>query len=242
MNMLLIAVIIFFACFTQSVTGFGLALVAMPLLVEQVGIHTAAPLVALIGTTNSIGMLIHYRRALSLRSVWRLALTSLIGIPLGVFALSQINETTVRLILGIIVVAYAGYSLLAPSIPRLKHTVWAYGMGLFSGVLAGAYNTGGPPLIIYASAQDWETAEFKGNLQSLALFNSVMVIVSHALGGNFTGLVWQRYLIALPIIVIGLLAGFSLDRWVNPARFRLIVLGLLIVLGGRLILAAVGVF
>jgi uncharacterized membrane protein YfcA len=211
MDILLIAVIIFFACFTQSVTGFGLALVAMPLLVEQVGIHIAAPLVALIGTTNSIGMLIRYRRSLSLRAVWRLALTSLIGIPLGVFALSQINETTVRLILGLVVVGYAGYALLAPTIPRLKHTGWAYGMGLCSGVLAGAYNTGGPPLIIYASAQDWEAAEFKGNLQSLALFNSVMVILTHALGGSFTGLVWQRYLIALPAIAIGLLAGVSLD-------------------------------
>ncbi len=241
MEVVLVAAIIFFACFTQSVTGFGLALVAMPLMVEQVGVLTAAPLVALIGTTNSIGMLIHYRRSLSLRAVWRLALTSLIGIPLGVYALSKIDESTVRLILGIIVVAYAGYSLLAPAIPRLKRTIWAYGMGLFSGVLAGAYNTGGPPLIIYASAQDWETAEFKGNLQSLALFNSVMVIVAHALGGHFTGVVWQRYLIALPAIAIGLFAGFSLDRYFNPARFRQIVLVLLIVLGGRLILAAVGV-
>jgi uncharacterized membrane protein YfcA len=178
---------------------------------------------------------------LSLRAVWRLALTSLIGIPLGIFALSQINETIIRLILGIVVSGYAGYSLIAPAIPRLKQTIWAYGMGLISGVLAGAYNTGGPPLIIYASGQDWETAEFKGNLQSLALFNSMMVIANHALRGNFTGPVWQHYLIALPVIVIGLLAGFSLDRWVNPARFRLIVLLLLIVVGGRLILVAVGV-
>ena len=48
-ELLALMVAIFFAIFTQSLTGFGSALISMPLLVGLLGIQIAAPLVALVG-------------------------------------------------------------------------------------------------------------------------------------------------------------------------------------------------
>jgi len=62
-----------------------------------------------------------------------------------------------------------------------------------------------------------------------------MVIGGHALSQNFTPPVWQDYLLALPAIGLGLWLGFRLDRYMNPALFRKIVLVLLVILGLRLI-------
>lgn len=61
------------------------------------------------------------------------------------------------------------------------------------------------------------------------------MIGSRALSRNFTAPVWQDYLIALPAIGLGLWLGFRLDRYINPALFRKIVLALLLVLGLRLV-------
>ena len=59
---------------------------------------------------------------------------------------------------------------------------------------------------------------------------------SHALSGNFTPEIWRIYLWSLPVIAIAILAGVSLDKVLNPAVFRKVVLVLLVILGIRLIL------
>lgn len=110
------------------------------------------------------------------------------------------------------------------------------GFGFVAGLLSGAYNTSGPPVVIYGNCRQWLPAEFKCNLQGFFLLNSAAVIATHALSGNFTRPVWQAYSLALPAIGLGLVAGFTLDKRIEPAVFRKIVLLLLIVLGVRLLL------
>jgi len=56
---LTVVFIIFLAVFTQSLSGFGSALVAMALLPALIGIHQAAPLVALVMATIEIFLLIY---------------------------------------------------------------------------------------------------------------------------------------------------------------------------------------
>lgn len=235
-SLLLIATVVFLAIFTQSMAGFGLALVAMPLLVEGVGIELAAPLIALVGATAELIILLRYRSALNLRAVGPLSLASLLGIPLGVYGLRQIDSQIIPIVLGIIILGYALYALLAPRLPTIQHQGWAYGFGFVAGVLSGAYNTSGPPVVIYGNCRQWLPAEFKCNLQGFFLLNSAAVILTHALSGHFTRPVWQAYLLALPAIGLGLVAGFALDKKIEPALFRKMVLILLLVLGVRLIL------
>jgi uncharacterized membrane protein YfcA len=233
---LLIIAVVFLAIFTQSIAGFGLALIAMPLLVEGVGIELAAPLIALVGATAELIILLRYRSALNWRAVGPLSAASLLGIPLGVYSLRYLDAHIVPIILGVIILGYALYALFAPRLPEIRREGWAYGFGFVAGLLSGAYNTSGPPVVIYGNCRQWLPAEFKCNLQGFFLLNSAAVIATHALSGNFTRPVWQAYGLALPAIGLGLVAGFALDRRIEPALFRKIVLLLLIILGVRLIL------
>ncbi len=139
------------------------------------------------------------------------------------------------MLLGIVVTAYALYALTQLRLPEIQHPNWAYGFGLVGGILSGAYNTSGPPIVIYGSCRRWTPAEFKSNLQGYFMVNSVMVIFTHTLAHHYTSFVVESYLIALPGIAIGLILGISLDKYVNPILFRKIVLGLLIVVGLSLI-------
>jgi uncharacterized membrane protein YfcA len=226
----------FGAIFTQSLAGFGLALVAMPLLVEMGGIGLAAPLIALVAATSEITLLWRYRRSLKLKAVGRLSIASLVAIPLGVYGVRQLDSQLIPFLLGVILLAYSLYALITPRLPELRHPAWAYAFGFVAGLLSGAYNTSGPPVVVYGNCRQWLPAEFKGNLQGFFLLNSVAVLFSHAVGGSFTQPVWLAYAVSLPLLAAGLAAGLALDRYIDPARFRKIVLILLLVLGLRLVL------
>jgi uncharacterized membrane protein YfcA len=240
MEYLPLLIVIFFAAFTQSLAGFGSALVAMVFLPELIGIRSASPLVAMVAASLEILLLIRYRQALNLSAVWRLALAALVGIPLGVLALRQVDERWVMLVLGAVIAGYALYGLLNLRLPELRQPGWAYGFGFVAGMLGGAYNTSGPPVVMYGSSRRWLPAEFKSNLQGFFLFTDLLVILSHILSRNMTPQVLRNFLWTLPAIGLGVLLGLSLDRFINPDLFRKMVLILLAVMGGRLILLALG--
>lgn len=237
MQIPLALLIIFFAIFTQSLAGFGSGLVSMAFLPGVLGVRTAVPLVALCTGSLELILLIRYRAAFNLRAVGRLVASSILAIPLGVWALRQVNEKWLLFVLGIIMTGYALYSLLNFRMPRLENPTWAYLAGFLAGLLSGAYSVGGPPAIIYGACRGWKPVEFKSNLQGLFLVNDALAITTHAIAGNLTPQVWTGYLMALPVIALGILAGASLDRWLNPQLFRKLVLCLLALMGLRMLLS-----
>ncbi|MBP6473647.1 MAG: sulfite exporter TauE/SafE family protein [Chloroflexi bacterium] len=232
---ILVFIIVFVAIFVQAVTGFGLALVSMPLLVLVLNIQVASPLVALIGGVAELLLLLHYRADLNIRAVTRLVVASLLGIPVGVLLLRRVDVGVITAVLGLLILLYALYALSGLRLPRLAHQAWGYGFGFVAGVLGGAYNISGPPVIIYGNCREWPPAEFKSNLQGFFAVSSYTVIAVHALSGNFTPAVWQNFLVALPAMFLALFVGLRLDTHLNPERFRRIVLVVLVVLGASLL-------
>jgi uncharacterized membrane protein YfcA len=227
--------ILFLSAFTQSLSGFGLALVSMALLPAVIGLRTATPLVALTAVAIEAVMLARYREALEVRAIWRVVLAALVGIPLGVIWLSRVYERLALGLLGVVIAGYALYALLGLRMPALDHPLWAYLAGVIGGMLGGAYNTSGPPVIVYADCRAWSRDVFKGNLQGYFIIISLGVLLGHAVNGNLTVPVWHLFWWGLPFIAAGLLAGFSFDRWLRPETFRHVVLVLLVVMGARLL-------
>ena len=229
--------IVFVGIFVQGVAGFGLALVMMPLLSQMLGVTAAAPLVALIAAVAELTILLRYRQAVNFSAIWRLALASVIAAPLGVFGLRWLPADVALTGLGLVVSGYAIYALLRLHLPELVHSSWAYVFGFAAGLLSGAYNTSGPAYVIYGSCRRWEPAEFKGNLQGVFLTSGLTTILSHALSGHYTPMVWQYWLLALPAVALGLWAGARVDKKLNPKLFRQLILWLLLIIGARLLWA-----
>lgn len=237
MEILTFAAIVLFACFVQAVAGFGLPMVAMPVLVALFGIRHAVPLMAIIILQLQLIMVARYREALNLRTVWRISAAAIIGIPIGVFFLSRIPEAIMVTLLGLLLIFYVVYSIFKFPVPSLKNLRWAYLFGFLGGMGGGAYNIAAPPMIIYGDTQRWTPGVFKGNLQGYFLIITVVTIITHTLSGNMNAAVLQNSVIAIPFVLLGAAAGFYLDRFINPVLFRKIVLGLLLVLGINLALA-----
>jgi uncharacterized membrane protein YfcA len=236
--LLIVAVvaIVFFASFTQSVVGFGTAMVGMPLMVMALEIRIAAPLIALLGLTLETIMLLHYRQSVNLMVMWRLIVAAVLGIPLGVLAIQRIPEQVVLTALGLVIAGYAIYGLLRLRLPRLESNLWAYGAGFLSGLLGGAYNTAGPPVVIYGHCKRWPPEQFRGNLQGFFLVIDIVVIANHAAVGNLSAEVWRAYVIALLPLALGFIVGTRLAKRIDPALYSRIVLVMLVLLGVRLVL------
>ncbi len=231
----LLILIIFFASFTQSIAGFGLGLVAMPLLVEPLGVTPAAALVGIIAVIVRVVLIIVYRESINFGVVLRLILASTVGLPIGVLVLQHMDDAIVLPLLGIVISGYALYALLAPRLPPVSHPGWTLSAGFFSGLLSGAYNTGGPPVVMYGTSRRWEPDEFKSNLQGFGLFNSTVAIALRAVDGNYAAAVWSQLLLVLPAVAVGLLIGLVVSRFINRVLFRRMVLILLLFVGLRLI-------
>jgi uncharacterized membrane protein YfcA len=228
--------VIFLAAFTQSLSGFGSALVAMAILPALLGLQVATPFVALFALTIDIILLIRFRQSIDIRAIWPVVLAALIGTPMGVNFLSRIDENIALTLLGLVISGYALYALLDFKLPALTHSIWAWLAGFFGGLLGGAYNTSGPPVILYADCRRWPPDVFKGNLQGYFLISSVAVLISHYFSGNLTAEIWLIFLGTLPFVFLGVILGLFLARILNPVLFRKVVLFLLIFMGLRLML------
>jgi uncharacterized membrane protein YfcA len=236
MPVLLIALVVFAAALAQSLTGFGFALVVMPLVTIVLGVRTAAPVVALAGVTVYAINLARYRRAINVPEVLRLAVASAIGVPFGIWVLSNASEDLVMRILGLILVAYAAYSLLQPGTQRALSRGWVYPAGFLAGCLGGAYNTPGPPVVVYGSMRKLPRDEFRAVLQTLFFINGALVVTSHALAQHLTREVLVYYLCAVPALALGILVGSVVDPRMNHDQFRWIVTVMILVLGLALLL------
>ena len=230
----------------QSAAGFGSALVCMPILTLLLGIRNSSPLVALLGMVVSTVVLAQNWRGLDWREAGRLILASLLGIPLGIWLLRTVDEGLVTGALGLVLIAYALHALWAngraeaPPAGNTKASIaphpwlWtagAYLAGFTAGILGGAYNTNGPPVIIYGAAKRWPKVRFKSILQSFFLADGVLVVFGHAMAGSLTPETWRNFLYALPALGVGILLGSRLDKRLDPDRFRRIVLILILLLG-----------
>ena len=93
------------------------------------------------------------------------------------------------------------------------------------GVIHGAFGTGGPFVVIYASQALPEKSLFRVTLSMLWLtLNSFRIgdwLVRDP--SLLTPEVWRLVLISLPFMAVGLLAGDRLHRRVDERRFRRIV-------------------
>jgi uncharacterized membrane protein YfcA len=233
---LIIVLVFFFAVFTQTVAGFGVALVSTALLAGFSDLRVLVPLVALVAFTIELFILFRNRHGVNLSAIARLWVASAVAIPIGVFLLRYADTTFMLHLLGVVLVGYAVYALLNLHLPSLNNPRWALGFGFASGLLSGMYNASGPALVIYGTCRRWSPLEFRGNIQSVFILNSLIVVVAHLLSHNLTPVVFETYAVALPGVALGLGAGFALDRYINPTLFRRIVYVLLIALGLRLLL------
>ncbi len=207
----LFVVCIFFAAgFTQGVTGFGSALVAMPLLLLFLGAKTAVPLCVLNGLIITGFLSIQLKIHLEWRKILPLVLGCLPGIVVGIVVLKNANDDLIRLLLGVMLLGYVSYSFWVKPKERNLHLVWAYMAGFATGCIGSAFSAGGPPTIIYTTLTGWNKDAIKATLSGFFFVTAICIATAHALSG-FTSVAVLQYFCASGLsVLLGVWAGSKL--------------------------------
>jgi len=227
-----VVAVIFVATLIRSTLGFGEALVAVPLLAMRVPVRVAAPLAVLVSVIVAGVIVVQDWRHVHVRSAGGLILTSLPGIPLGVWLLARGNEHAVKSVLGLIIVAFSIFSLTRKNVMHLGDDDWGWlaGCGFLSGVLGGAYGMNGPPLAVYGAFRRWSPQHFRATLQGYFLPVSLAGLVGYFVLGLWGGAVTRYFLWSLPGVAVAILLGRAINRRLKGEGFlRFVYVGLIVV-------------
>ncbi len=99
-----VGAVFFFAGFNQGLSGFGVILVAIPLLTLFLDIKTVIPLTALSALTIAVMLFVQLRGKFEVQKILPCLIGAMPGIPVGVFILKQVDKLVVQWILGSILI------------------------------------------------------------------------------------------------------------------------------------------
>ncbi|MGE0482655.1 MAG: sulfite exporter TauE/SafE family protein [Gammaproteobacteria bacterium] len=219
----------------HAAAGVGTAMVAMPPLVLALGLQRAVPLVGVAALFTVLGVLARDWRAIDLRASAKLLVGSVVGIPCGVLLIRSLPGDLLARILGVLLVAYGAFQLWHPRLPRELPGFVVYPFGFVAGVLGGAFNTNGPPVILYGLVARWSPQRFRATLSGYFLPTAIAICASHALGGLWTSDTVIEFACALPALAIGNLCGTWVALHIDRARFNRLLHAVVLLAGALLI-------
>ncbi len=230
-DLVYLQIIAFLGGFVQGLTGFGVMLVALPLMAFFIDIKTAVPLIILLGLVINVMLIYHLAGHFELKKWLPLVLASFPGIPAGIAIHQSVSQRPLEILVGLVLIITTVNAWLHYRPAKPLKRFWAYVSGFLAGCLAGSIGASGPPVIIYTSLQPWSKAEIKSTLVAFFMINGMGVFAFYLFHGFFTpGILWLFGHCVLPLI-LGVLAGSLLYGRINDRNYRHAVLLLLGVLG-----------
>ncbi len=227
------------AGFTQGVSGFGAALVAMPLLTLFLDVKVAVPLCMLNGLLITLYLSLQLKSHMDWRKIRPLFFGCIPGVIIGVYLLNKINSDLLKILLGCLIIAYAVYRLMWESVEVKLREKWGYIAGFASGVIGAAFSAGGPPTIIYVSLTGWKKDEIKATLSLFFFSTGVLISTGHAVSGLINSLVLSYFASSCLFTIVGVYMGSLCYNHIRQETYIRIMLILLVLLGGMMIFSAV---
>lgn len=223
-----VSAVLFLASAIRSALGFGEALVAVPLLALVIPVQVAAPVAVLASITIALIAVLQDWRHIHIRSAVWLVLSTVAGIPLGLWLLKSVPEAVVKGVLAAVILAFSAYSLLRRRQREVAGDGYSWLFGFAAGILGGAYGMNGPPLAVYGSLRGWSPKQFRATLQGYFLPASLIGMCGYGLAGLWTSQVNHFYIESLPLVVAATFLGRKINHLLDSSRFQFVVhLGLM---------------
>ena len=226
---------VFLASTVQIISGFGFALLCVPLMTLAIDTRTAVVVSTLTGVVVMTFQAWRERANAEPVLVRRLTLATYAGMPLGLFIFNVVSENTLRLILGIAVCVAVVFLARRIDLAHASGRLEA-GAGFVSGVLTTSLSTSGPPLVFALQARQLPADRFRATISAVFALSNVGAVAAFLADGDVT----RRGLVAaaasVPAVYLGQFAGRPLRSRLHGEAFRRLVLALLIAAAASAIL------
>jgi uncharacterized membrane protein YfcA len=206
------ALVIFVAIFVRSLTGFGAALVLVPLLSLVWDLRQVVLIAAIVQAATGFPVALGARRQGSRPALVMLLIGSLCGLVVGAFLLSFLPLTWLRRGLGVITLVF-GLSRFTPIAARVSPTptrrlnLLGIPVGFAGGILTGAIGTGGPPIVAYLHYRLNTPAARRATLLLYFMVLDIVRLPGYLrLGIGSTTLLWTGAAL-IPFAIVGAACG-----------------------------------
>lgn len=206
-DLVLVAMIVGFAACAQMVSGFGFALMAVPMMGLVIDVKTAVVVSTICGTASNTYQAVFDRKHRDDRLVRTLLVASFAGMPIGLVVLNYVDVAVLQVgIGGLVLVALV--AVVRHSDGRKKaSTALNWISGFVSGVLATSTSTNGPPLVLLLRSRGLHPEVFRATINTVFSGVAIVSIVVFAAAGRVTSEVLVGALVAVPGLVIGMAIG-----------------------------------
>jgi len=231
-----LCLIAFLAGFVQGLTGFGVMLVALPLMVLFIDIKSAIPLIILLGIVINSMLFFQLAKYFERKKWLPLFLSSLPGILIGIYVLKTVETRSLEILLGVVILFTATATWISKSPEKELKKIWAYAAGFTAGILGGSIGAPGPPIIVYTSLQPWTKQQIKATMVAFFALGGAGIIIFYFFSGFITEDVLLSFKYCVLPLVFGVLTGVFLFNRINEAIYRRIVHVFLFILGAMMLL------
>ena len=236
----LLAAIAFVGALVFGITGFGAALITIPLAIHLVPLKFALALFVLADLAAALNIGFENPKN-AVRGEWtRLVPMIVVGTALGVTLLVNLPREAGMILLGLFVLGFGVFTLLPHARSRIISPAWAWPAGLAGGITSTVFGAGGPPYAIYLSQRGLTKEQFRATL-GFATMTSISLRVCAFL---ITGLlldadIWLKALAVVPACLAGIWVARKIFLRISREALMRAVSLLLLVTGASLIYRAV---
>lgn len=222
---------VFLGGLSRGFTGFGAALIIIPVLIIVYGPVPAVVLMSLIEVPGVLQLARTAIREADWRALAPLCLAASITVPLGAWSLAVLDAETVRKSIAAMVVVFA----------VLIATGWRYkgeitkllsaGIGLIGGFCSGVASLGGPPVVMFLIAKGSNAAQTRAGI--VAYFALAMVLRLAAFGWYdlYSRDAFLLSLLLAPVYMSGIWIGSRFFKGASEIMFRRVVITLVLITG-----------
>lgn len=222
-----------------GISGFGSALVSIPLLAHFLPLTTILPILVLVDFTATLTNGVKFRSHIDVPEIKTIIPIMCAGIAIGVVLLSRVPGTSLLPVLGVSIVLYGLYRLREPITTRFLSPTWGYPAGFAGGLMGGLFGIGGPIYASYLSRRTNDFAKMRATMAAIFTVSTGARIVAFLIAGFFLDpAVWWGVAIILPFMFIGLNAGHRLHGKLQTKHLSIFVSVLLIASGVSLAVRA----
>jgi uncharacterized membrane protein YfcA len=239
--LLALAPITFLGAVLYGLTGFGSALITVPLASQFFPLPFVIATYSVVDLTGALRIGLENPRNVERGEVTRIVPLILAGVVLGTTALVNLPRPTAMLALGLFIVAYSIYALIRRADGVSVSQRWAYVAGFTGGITGTLFGAGGPPYAIYLSHRPLTKEQYRATLTMTSVFSIGLRMLAFLVTGLLFDLkVWMAAVVAIPAVFAGIaVASRVFHRISRDALMRVVALTLLVI-GSSLVLRSAG--
>jgi uncharacterized membrane protein YfcA len=224
---LAICAIAFVSATARGFSGFGSALIFMPLASSMAAPRLVAALLLIIDFVAAAPLIPNAWRQADRKATAVIVLGALIGVPIGTYLLSRLDPVTTRWIISGFVFALLMLLVSGWRYRGKDHAVLSIGIGGLSGFCSGLAQTGGPPIVGYWLGRPIASTIARANILLFFGASDFVSAVSYTVSGLITTDAIKFAFMAGPVYGVGVWFGSSLFGKASERLFRAICYALI---------------